>query len=87
MKKSIREIADILEDSNKADIIEQLGAALDTEGARIVIVTGIPNKDTDKLDISVLQSGHLYAYEQVGFIEEALQIVEHYAGGDNEEER
>ena len=36
-------IKDIMDNSDKAELIEKLSDVLDTEGCKVVIVTGVPN--------------------------------------------
>lgn len=85
MKKKIMRVEDLLEDSHKAEILELLGDTLGIEGAKVVIITGIPNEETGNLSMTVQQSGFTYVFEQLGFIQEGFDIVEDSTTRDDEE--
>lgn len=80
--KSFSQIEDILSESNKAEMLEKLGSVLSVDGCKVVIITGIPNKETGGIDVEVLQTGHKYRYEEHGFIMEGANIVEGYDGDE-----
>jgi len=80
MAKSFNKIDDILENSDKAELIEKLSKVLDVEGCKVVVITGVPNKETEGLDMEVWQTGHAYRYEEWGFIQEGSSIVENCSG-------
>lgn len=86
MGRSFTKIDDILDNSDKAELIEKLSAVLEIEGCKVVIITGIPNKENNGLDMEVWQTGHNYRYEEWGFIQEGSSIVENY-NGDTEESK
>lgn len=75
-------IKDIFENSDKAEFIEKISVALDTEGCKMVVIFGIPNEHGN-LDMDVWQFGHCYLYEEAGFIHEALNIIDNH---DTDEE-
>ncbi len=81
--KRFDKIDDILDNSAKAELIEKFSDALDVQGCKVVVLIGIPNSETGALDMEVWQTGHLYRYEEWGFIQEGLSIVEN-ATGDEE---
>ena len=68
-------IEKINEDSDKAEIVEELTEVLKTEGPRVVIAWGLPNQD-DGIDIHIRQYGFKYLYEIYGFMREASIIVD-----------
>ncbi len=84
MGKTFDKIDDILTNSNKAELIEKLSAVLEVEGSKVVIITGVPNKEKKGLDVEVWQTGHDYSYEELGFIQEGLNIIE-YSNSEGEE--
>ncbi len=78
-RKKVSRIEDILENSDKAEVIEKLSSALEIEGVKIVIIIGVPNEKGD-LDMEVCQIGHRYRYEEYGFIDEGARIVGNFDG-------
>jgi len=80
--KGFTKIEDILDNSDKAELIEQLSNVLNEEGCKVVIITGVPNAKTGGLYIEVWQTGHKYRYEEWGFIQEGLTLVENLEGDD-----
>lgn len=83
MEKKSASIESLLDNSNKADIIEKIGEVLEREGCKLVLITGVPN-ERKGLDIEIKQSGLTYLFEQVGFMLEALDIVEHWTGVEDD---
>ncbi len=83
MVKKFKEIEDILNNSDKAEFLEKLSNQLDIDGCRIVVITGIPNKEKHCLDVEVWQTGFDYLFEEHGFILTGLDIVEGYNDGGN----
>lgn len=62
------EIKEILDNSDKAELLERVAEALETEGSKVVVILGIPDAETDILEMAILQRGHHYSYELTGFI-------------------
>ena len=83
--KSFSQIEDILNNSDKAELLEKLGSVLSVEGCKVVVITGKPNKETGGIDVEVWQTGHKYRYEEYGFIIEGANIVEDYDGEEKQE--
>jgi len=83
MRKDIIKVEDILDNSDKAELVEKFSEVLDTEGCRVVVIAGVPNEKKG-LDINVYQTGFRYNYELFGFIREGINIVDEY--GDREED-
>ena len=86
MGKSFDKIEDIFEDSAKAEFMEKLGKILDTEGCKMVVITGVPSKVRKGLEVEVWQTGSTYRYEELGFIQEGYNIVE-FNGEEDKEQR
>lgn len=80
-----KDIKDIFDSSDKAQLIEDISDVLDTEGCKVVIITGVPKEDGN-LEMYVRQTGHKYVFEAVGFLGEAIDILQ-TVQGDNENER
>lgn len=82
MTKTFTKIDDILDNSDKAELIEKLSNVLDVEGCKVVVILGVPNAKTSDLDVEVWQTGNTYRFEELGFIQEGASIVENYDGVD-----
>ncbi len=68
-------IEDFLESNDKAELIERISDVLNTDGCRVLVITGVPN-DKKGLDIVVRQHGHKYCFEVMGFMKEGFEILE-----------
>ncbi len=68
------DIEEILKNSDKGVVLEQLADILESEGHKVVIIMGKPREDD--LDIEVIQFGFKYRFEELGFIQEGQNIVE-----------
>jgi len=78
MVKNFGKIEDIIENSAKGEFLEKLSQILDTEGCKVVVISGVPNEKRDGLDMEVWQTGNTYRYEELGFIQEGYNIVGNY---------
>ena len=76
-------LKDILDNSDKAEILEVLSEVLEVKGCRVAIITGVPKADGG-LDITVNQVGHKYMYELLGFLHEGMDILEGTIGDGDE---
>ena len=74
--KKFEKVRDILDNSDKAELLEKLSEILDTLGSKMVIITGVPSTETGGLYVEVFQTGHQYRYEEWGFIMEGATIVD-----------
>ncbi len=84
--KKFEKVRDILDNSDKAELLEKLSEILDTPGSKMVVITGVPNMETGGLFVEVFQTGHQYRYEEWGFIMEGATIVESCNGESSSEE-
>jgi len=75
----------MMENSDKAELLEKLAEVLDTEGHRLVVITGIPNDAGTGLDMEISQSGFTYLFEELGYIQEGLDIAEHQCDPDEDD--
>ena len=70
------DIQKILDGSDKAEILEKIADALDTEGHKLVLIIGLPSEDGNKLEMEITQSGFLYLFEELGFMREGHDMAE-----------
>lgn len=72
----IRSIKDILDASDKAEIVEKLDNALTIQGSKVTIIIGLPNEQTGDLEMEILNFGLKYLYEAIAFLGLGSEILE-----------
>lgn len=78
------EIKKLLDDSAKAELLEKIADVLDTDGHRLVVITGTPGTENSSMAVTVYQSGFQYLFEELGFIREGHDIEEDRSEDEDE---
>lgn len=66
---------DFMASRTKAELLDHFKKVLDTDEARILLITGVPGEKVP-FTIEVHQSGHCYWYEAQGLLREAGLIID-----------
>lgn len=81
-----KDIQKIISNTGKAELLEMLSELLKQDGARCLVLIGVPRENNSGIDITTLSHGFSFAYEQSGFMAAGADILFNDDIGETERE-